>query len=722
MARVLIVSDSPAIRSGQGRVVRELAQRFHADGTDVAVAGWFDLAAPLAEEFDYPVFPAVKERPESLLPLLKEFVPEAVIAFGDPWDFDWLSRYRSEQGGFRLVGYLNIESGPLPLRCERILDGFDVLLTTSRYGAEVVNRPGVSTVHLGVDGEIFRPVTRRQTHLFGRDLAQTFVVLLNAQNTYRKNLRAALAGFAMFAQGKDDVICYGNTKPAPGPQDADGPNLYELVIQLGLEQLVWFNPDNRGPLDTVPDSKLNAIYGLATVLLVTSIAEGFGLPVLEAQAAGVVPIAPDGYSMPELVRPGGGVLMPVAAHMLNIRGMTVSLVSDDAVAAALEQLYREWKELRAASGAGLPSKLGARVAQGREFAALKTWDATYRGLLCAMEQTIEPERVAHGGVIDPYVRVLARRAATRHPGAFGVLKLGGLGDMLQTTAVIRTAAAALGIPAVVFCNNHADVFEAMDEVAEVVKLDPAPQQLLLESVADAFPRFLDVRYVSRAYPGIPTAYFERHEWFYDAWTASCARLATLDRHSTAVMLRSLGLDDTDIRPTYTPRQAPQESLPDRYVAIATGVGVMGGLKRWPADRWAELTNLLGHLGVVAVQIGGKEDDHAVGALDYRGLSLPETAYVLDHAQMLVAVEGGMVHLAAATGTHAVVIFGPTPVVPFLYPGHVAAVAEQCTPCWQALPTWPEEICAIGERACVNFPGMEAVLTHVELALKELAVA
>ena len=56
--------------------------------------------------------------------------------------------------------------------------------------------------------------------------------------------------------------------------------------------------------------------------------------------------------------------------------------------------------------------------------------------------------------------------------------------------------------------------------------------------------------------------------------------------------------------------------------------------------------------------------------------------------------------------------------PFLYPGHVAAGAEQCTPCWQSLPTWPEETCAIGEPACVNFPGVEAVLTHVELLLKE----
>lgn len=717
MARVLIVSDSPAIRSGQGRVVRELAQRFHADGVEVAVAGWFDLAAPAEELFDYAVFPAAKEHPESLLPILKEFAPETVVAFGDPWDFAWLSQYRSQHGGFQLVGYLNIEAGPFPLACERIVDGFDVLLTTSAFGASVLNRPGARTVHLGVDSDVFRPVARRQTHLFGRDLSATFTVLLNAQNTYRKNLRAALAGFATFAQGKDDVICYGNTKPNPGAEDADGPNLYEVVTHLGLERVVWFNPDNRGPLDTVPDPKLNVIYGLASVLLVTSIAEGFGLPVLEAQAAGVVPIAPNDYSMPELVGPGGGVLMPVAAHMLNVRGMTVSLVSDDAVAAALEQVYLEWKDDRAS--------FDARVEQGQAFAALKTWDATYRGLRRAMEQTIEPERVAHGGVIDPYVRVLARRAAARHPGAFGVLKLGGLGDMLQTTAVIRAAAALGGVRAVVFCNNHADVFEAMDEVAEVVKLDSAPQQLLLESVADAFPRFLDVRYVSRAYPGIPTAYFERHEWFYASWTASCARLDSLDQHSTWIMLRSLGLDagdgePTNIRPVYRPREAPQEPLPDRYVAVATGVGVMGGLKRWPKDRWAELTSLMGHLGVVTVQVGGKEDEPAEGALDYRGLSLPETAYVLEHAELLVGVEGGMVHLAAATGTRAVVIFGPTPVGPFLYPGHVAAVAPQCTPCWQSLPTWPEETCAIGEPACVNFPGVEAVLTHVELLLREPA--
>src|SRR6185295_19236263 len=141
-------------------------------------------------------------------------------------------------------------------------------------------------------------------------------------------------------------------------------------------------------------------------------------------------------------------------------------------------------------------------------------------------------------------------------------------------------------------------------------------------------------------------------------------LGTLDLHSTAIMLRSLGLDDADIQPVYHPRELPQEPLPERYVAVATVVGVMGGLKRWPQARWAELTSLLGHLGVVTVQVGGKEDEPAAGALDYRGLSLPETAVVLEHAELLVGVEGGMVHLATATNTRAVVIFGPTPVTPF----------------------------------------------------------
>jgi ADP-heptose:LPS heptosyltransferase len=86
--------------------------------------------------------------------------------------------------------------------------------------------------------------------------------------------------------------------------------------------------------------------------------------------------------------------------------------------------------------------------------------------------------------------------------------------------------------------------------------------------------------------------------------------------------------------------------------------------------------------------------------------------------MLVAVEGGMVHLAAATHTPATVIFGPTPVDSFLYPGHWAAAAPRCTPCFGAEPNWSQGRCALGELACRNFPAPESVFEKVRGVLHD----
>ena len=700
MPRILIVSDSPAIQSGLGRVTAELAKRFADEGHEVGVAGWFDTHAAPNLEFDYPVFPAVKRAPESVGPILDHFQPQMVLAIGDPWDFEWLARERARGAAWRLMGYLNIEGRPLPLACEAILDGFDVLTTTSEYGAAVIGRPRVTAVHHGVDPGTFRPLLRsRRAQFVGRNLDETFLVLLNGQNIGRKNFPAALEGFARFAEGKPDVLLYANTAINPAQDDMAGQDLRQTVLTLGLDDnpQILFNPENQGPLKTIADEQLNRIYNMASVLLVTSWAEGFCLPVLEAQACGVVPIGPDDYSMTELIAERG-FRYPVAARLENTYGMRVAVVSAAHVASALQAAYDEWRT---------PAWRDRQDAC-KAFAQEKTWDATYAGLKVAMS-AYTPGKVATGGRISPQLRLVGRAAAKRHPDAFGVLKFGGLGDLLQASAVIAAIAKETGQQAVVFTNQPAPVFEENPMVAEVVTITPQPQQTALESLGDAFGSFYDLRYVSRAYGGAVTAPFgDQHRWFYDHWTASSARLHTLGMHSTRIMLHSLGYPDAEIRPSYFPRQKVA-SLPEPFLAVAAGVGVMGGLKAWPAEAWDRFLDLV---PVPKVQVGGKDDPDLRATFDFRGATLPETAWILEQARMLVAVEGGIVHLAAATQTPTTVIFGPTPVDSFLYPGHWAAHAPRCTPCFGAEPNWAAEQCAVGETACRNFPSPEAVFEKV----------
>lgn len=723
MKKLVIVSDSPGINSGLGRVVRELAPRFQDVGVETIVAGWFHqhVQDDPDNPWTYPIYPCAKEVPETVANILVREQPDHVLAIGDPWDFQWLAKFRT-QNKFMLCGYLNIEAAPVVPMFEPIFDAFDHLATTSEFGARVIDRRHVRAVHHGVDRGIFMPKPKPNV-VVGRPVAESFVILVNAQNVPRKNILTAISGFARFANGKNDVLLYINSKMLPAPGDPLGHDLGEFARRYDVNHLICFNKANQGPLNTVDDMFLAQIYSMADVLLVTSHSEGFCLPVLEAMACGVVPIAPNAYSMPELlIAPKfpevgdqhdpnqRGLLIPVSGKFASHLGTEHIFVSEAGVADRLEEAYRRWK-----TGDLAPMKRS-----GLRFAMSRPWDRTFNGLYEMMRH--EPtSRVADGHPVDAKLRTIGRKAVNHvsensaYPNAMAVLKFGGVGDMLQTTVVVRAAYQRWKKPLVVF-SNKPEVFEPMDEVALTIGIDDAMQDMVIRSLADLFDPFIDIRYVSRAYgPAVApptTDFFRKHRWFYDQWMWSKgARLADLGMHSTEIMLTSLGLEYSNLRPIYDAREGDRPLAGD-YIAVATGVGSLADLKKWPESHWKAFGEWADMDGVTLVQVGGEKDFQVPGAMDCRGLSLPRTATILQHAKRLVAVEGGMAHLAAATRTDAVVIFGPTDVGLFGYGWNTNLSAKACRPCWWDAQ-WPSQTCARGATSCLNFPSLDDVVKAVK---------
>jgi glycosyltransferase involved in cell wall biosynthesis len=76
-----------------------------------------------------------------------------------------------------------------------------------------------------------------------------------------------------------------------------------LGRQLGLDNRIRF-------LGFVPDEHLVQLYNAATLLVLPSVSEGFGLPVVEAMACGLPVAASRGGSLPEVVGPAGLLFDP----------------------------------------------------------------------------------------------------------------------------------------------------------------------------------------------------------------------------------------------------------------------------------------------------------------------------------------------------------------------------------------------------------------------------
>ncbi len=145
--------------------------------------------------------------------------------------------------------------------------------------------------------------------------------------------------------------------------------------------------------------------------------------------------------------------------------------------------------------------------------------------------------------------------------------------------------------------------------------------------------------------------------------------------SFAHLLEPLGLESRAVE-----RVAPFLSVPDAvsgnvagllesfrdepFVVVFPGASIPE--RRWGADRFRRVAELLSSFGIRIVIVGGKED-HQQGevivggglGLNLAGLtSLAVTAAVIQKSTLLVSGDSGVLHIAAGLGVPTVSLFGP----------------------------------------------------------------
>ena len=108
-------------------------------------------------------------------------------------------------------------------------------------------------------------------------------------------------------------------------------DMKEMVQRNGLGRRVHFP-------GFVMDEDLPALYSLADAFAFPSWYEGFGLPVLEAQACGTPVVAANNSSLPEVVGEAG--LLVDAGDVSNLAFALSSLLTDHGLRAALDSAGR----------------------------------------------------------------------------------------------------------------------------------------------------------------------------------------------------------------------------------------------------------------------------------------------------------------------------------------------------------------------------------------------
>lgn len=347
--RILTVSDSPNLCSGLARVHRHVIDALVSQGHEVIPCVWFGYEAEtLANikkgESPPPLFYKSNGKDVRMLcvpkgkamncmyaiyDIVAEVKPDVILTIGDFWDFYYMQAIKSKTDfSFRWIAYLTIEQDEIEPKWLPLFRYADALVSPSVFGKQVLEKAVKQHVYLLPYGteDVFRrlPDDVRLKLRKDRGCENKLRLITVAQNTGRKNL-PALAFTARILKdcGQEGIQFYVHTNlGALDPQESCVYDLRAIVARLGVED--WFSfPDDMSVFESgTSDEALRDEYNASDFFVLTSMAEGFGLPLCEAMACGVPAIANTTTTIPEHLGALNGQQSGLASRGFMVMGRT----------------------------------------------------------------------------------------------------------------------------------------------------------------------------------------------------------------------------------------------------------------------------------------------------------------------------------------------------------------------------------------------------------------
>jgi glycosyltransferase involved in cell wall biosynthesis len=229
------------------------------------------------------------------------------------------------------VPWMPIDSGSVSTLIKVKLPTAFERLVMSKHGQKLVEEAGFPCKYVpcAIDTKVFTPIDRTAAfkemnlHIPAKIPEGKFLVsmvAMNKGNPSRKALCQQMRAFKEFHDKHPDSALYMHTILAEQGQQ-NGVNLVEYCRFIGLKINVdVFFPDALTVINGYPDVFLNAVYNASDVLLSVTMGEGFGIPILEAQAAGCPVIVGDWTAMSEIFFSGWKVKQSEANEVWTMLG------------------------------------------------------------------------------------------------------------------------------------------------------------------------------------------------------------------------------------------------------------------------------------------------------------------------------------------------------------------------------------------------------------------
>jgi glycosyltransferase involved in cell wall biosynthesis len=301
--RIIWSSNALWAPTGYGVQAKSILPRLQKLGHEVAQFAWYGLQGGTMEADGIRIYPAAYDHwgVDVIGSHVKHFNADLVISLQDIWVLpdDYVQRCRPA----RWACWFPVDQQPMPGQVVKLAQTADYPITYSEFGQREALAAGIENsryIPHGIETSIFRPgdkLEARQKMKLPADAFLCAMVAANKGTPSRKAFAENLLAFGAFRRAHNNALLYLHTLES---QATGGVDFGELIPACGIpSEAVRFVDQYHYTLG-LPPEYLATVYQASDMLLAASQSEGFGIPLIEAQACGCPVITTDCTSMTEL--------------------------------------------------------------------------------------------------------------------------------------------------------------------------------------------------------------------------------------------------------------------------------------------------------------------------------------------------------------------------------------------------------------------------------------